>query len=275
MTTDHLSRETLEAFARQELPADTLGSVDRHVAGCEACRSIVASIVTVGPGLLAAVRFERERHLSFHELESVVEGSSSTDVLAQEHLAHCESCQRELADLRSFEPLLQRGTALGRTAAAPPVASVTDRLPRRWFSSPLAWATAAAAILVLLAVGPRLTQLADDSTVAPAAFVVRLDAAEGVPEPGNGSSTLRGGAVVPLPTAVVQALGRARREAARTGEAQTIEVSVTRLEYDALAGELRSIGTLEDVPDPGVLAVNPETDDQIVLSVTLLPAGTP
>ncbi len=226
------------------------------------------------PGLLAAVNAERQRHLTFEELESLVDEATkpALDAIAQQHLRTCESCQSELSDLRVFENLLHPATGEESSARqgeeTPPTSPSSAR---SWSPRFLVWAGATVAMAVAIAVLPRETQT-PDVLVAPMQIVVRLNGGGGAPGSSDNPSALRPTTGPPVSAELLQIIGRARQLATQTGQAQRIDVRVSRQEYAGLSAELMAIGTIEagDMPDP--FPGGGSEREPITVSVTILPS---
>ncbi len=225
------------------------------------------------PGLLAAVNVERRRHLTFEELESLVDEATepAVDAIARQHLRSCEICQSELSDLQAFEELLH--PAAGRLSSPARQAEQEPPAPSpAWQWSPrfLMWAVATVAIAVVIAVLPRGTQT-PDVLAAPMQIVVRLNGGGGAPGSSDNPSALRPTTGPPVSAELLQTIGRARQLATQTGQAQRIDVRVTRQEYAGLNAELMAIGTIEagDMPDP--FPAGGSEREPITVSVTILP----
>jgi hypothetical protein len=157
MTGRHPTTEELDRFVSGEALPEELARIDQHVESCDACREALSDRVPV-----AALGFTRplegRAHLSFETLEALLlnQASASSDPAVREHLEGCDTCAKELEDLRVFESTRPRVFA----AAAPPVVRSTlwERLQDRIRAiSPgqLAWAGAAAAAVVVLMLLPR------------------------------------------------------------------------------------------------------------------------
>lgn len=123
---EHPPHEALLAYAEARLAASALESVDRHLRDCEPCRRIAIERASVRPvGVLVALRAAADEHLSYDELVSAIAGSLDD----QAHLAACESCRAEVADLRAFEAMSAGRPLPGRTPA--------ERAGRSWLGSGL------------------------------------------------------------------------------------------------------------------------------------------
>jgi anti-sigma factor RsiW len=144
MTDPHIAPAELEAFAAADLPAGDLARVDRHLASCPSCAQALGNLTrSHASGLLAAVDAERRRHLTFEEIEAIVDGGQDRlDGLARTHLDTCESCRLEVEDLRGFAAAVRHEALAPAAAAAPtPAASL--------MAAAMAWMRAHAQMLSL------------------------------------------------------------------------------------------------------------------------------
>lgn len=91
---EHPTPRQLSRFHHHDLGAWDVRAIDAHLELCEECRSSPhAALAQVS--LLSSLLPEDE-HLPFDEVEAVARGASNAHVLS------CESCAREVADLRAF-----------------------------------------------------------------------------------------------------------------------------------------------------------------------------
>jgi hypothetical protein len=241
MTDGHISRATLETYAKRGLAIRELEHVDRHLAECEPCRHALLDFTSYGLGLLNAIAVEQKRHLSFEQLEAALEGRTETDLddLARQHLSQCDVCQRELADLKVFD------AQLSEVAAEPP----PHRPPSLWRTlfwpvSGLVGAVAAAVLVVvntgIIPVGTRAIQM-----------TVTLGSSN-PDESGERIRSLAGTTDGPeLPVSVLQRLQDASREAAITGNPQTIRFTLSASEYETLSTVVSALGRIESADTPG------------------------
>ena len=131
MTTRHPTDTQLQRYQARTLTPAELLMMDGHLAVCPACRDALSRSMNVN-ALLDECRERLRDHLIYEQVVSCAEGRPEPD--AETHLQMCDSCRREVADLRAFRARLQP--------------------PRpRW---PLpAWIAAAAAVTVLAGIGLR------------------------------------------------------------------------------------------------------------------------
>jgi hypothetical protein len=132
MTYDaHLTAEQLARFQARTLePAELLG-VDRHLAGCDACRSALYREMGA-QAQLSGLRSRFSEHLTYEQVAAATEGAS--DAESEAHLKECAPCREEVEDLRAFRTLKPSVVEMPRKRAA-------------WVMP--AWIAAAAAIVVL------------------------------------------------------------------------------------------------------------------------------
>lgn len=292
--TDHLTADALDRLAHGLVPPDELARADRHLASCETCRTALAALALPGLGVLAAVRGEARRHLTFDELERSLDGSERLDALAARHLASCESCQGELDDLRVFDRLGEsaspRQAAVPALSAAAPVTRSAGRsaLPTtatpasaapatqsstsggwRWLRSPLVWGASLA--VLALAVVPQLMQTSSspDAVLRTPSIQATVRLAPEAPAALGAPSALQSGTASRLPNDLRLAIGRARTTARLSRMPQTVTATLTSREYDALLEELARDGAL-DPATPG--AVPPDATDGLVsVTITIVP----
>lgn len=252
----HLSAESLERLVGSTVSAAELADADRHLMTCTPCREKLAARLPSGAGLLAAVRGEARRHLTFEELEQCLAHEGSLDELLARHLAACASCSRELDDLRAFDEL--------KGAAAPLVTSAADRhlVTQGWWRRFLIMGAGAAVILVAaLVVAPPWGQ--------PLPVEATVHLAEQRTTALDRPRTLRREGAAALPSDVVLAIGRAREEARASGTPRTLTVTVSRAAYDGIMEELAAVGSV-DVGARVPMAAAAEAAP-IALSITFVP----
>ena len=127
----HLTAETMRRLVQRDLPAPEVPDALRHLGDCPECRALAGPAAGAArvQEILAAEAAEPPQHLTFEELAAWVDGTADEDArrIAGEHLAECDLCRDEAADLERL-----------RDSMAP---------RRRWI-----WyaAAAAAAIVALL-----------------------------------------------------------------------------------------------------------------------------
>jgi hypothetical protein len=261
LTEGHISRETLGGYLRRELSPAELEQFDRHLSGCEPCRDALLELTPDGSGLLNAVAIEQRRHLSYEQLEALLEQRSEDDLddLAQQHLSDCEVCQRELADLRAFDAMLSE------TAPVQQKAAQGLRPPSMWRTlfwpvTGLAGAIAAAVLVMvntgIIPIGTRAIQM-----------VVTLESPN-PDESGQRVRSLTGGATGPaLPVGLARQLEDASRLAASTGKPQTIQLTVSATEYQMLSKVIAALGRLESEP----AAAPGNTRQRVEVTLTIQP----
>jgi hypothetical protein len=264
LTEGHISRETLGGYLRRELSPAELEQFDRHLSGCEPCRDALLELMPDGSGLLNAVAIEQRRHLSYEQLEALLEQRSEDDLddLAQQHLSDCETCQRELADLRTFDAMLSK------TEQSQQMAAAAVRPPSMWRM--LFWpvtglaGSVAAAVLVMvntgiIPIGARAVQM-----------VVTLESPN-PDESGRRVRSLTGGATGPaLPADLARQLEDASRLAASTGKPQTIQLTASAAEYQVLSKVIAALGRLDS--EPAGAAGN--TRRRVEVTLTIQPPTT-
>ena len=94
----HLSGDQVNSYRARQMPSAELLSVTRHLSDCAECRGRVG---LTQPYLLSG---SEEPHLEFEELDAWVSNRLSLPARQRvaDHLAWCESCAAEEADLREF-----------------------------------------------------------------------------------------------------------------------------------------------------------------------------
>jgi anti-sigma factor RsiW len=145
----HPTPSQLAAYVARSLSAQDLLRVDRHVAGCAECAAELSHFATLDAagGLLGRVR-RSGPHLTYEELEAVVDSSAPLSMLAERHLKGCGACRRELADVRGYAPTLS--AKVDRREPARPLGA---RIAA-WLGGPrtLGAATATVALAIAVAV---------------------------------------------------------------------------------------------------------------------------
>lgn len=186
-------------------------------------------------GLVAAVKAEARRHLTFDELESCLTSEEALDPLGSQHLHACDACRRELADLRAFERLPARTT---QQATAEHTRGTEAASRASWWTLwPRLAGVAAGLVLAAVSVSRFIPSSSPAMQVS-----VQLDAGSlGATAP---PSTLRPGDGVELPNEVQLALARARLAAEATRQPQTLDVRVERRLYGALLTQLDAMGVV-------------------------------
>jgi anti-sigma factor RsiW len=118
---DHLSEDELKGYGGRAMPAGALLDADRHLAECTACRRQLRLSVPA-PGLPAEVLDMAEPlHLTYEQMAAHVDASLSGDELSavENHRAICRRCDRELAELHSFNARMAAEFAFVASDAAP------------------------------------------------------------------------------------------------------------------------------------------------------------
>ncbi len=255
-------------MAHGEMPPDDLARADQHLRECGECREQLQTLLPSSDALLAAVRYEARRHLTFEELEACLapDGERALDPLAASHLESCATCRQELDDLLSFEALPSRALsrAIPAAAANPVPAGGPVAVAASWFSIRAVWAGALATGLVLALVVSRLGPFGGD----PDPVVVHLRSDNGVQAPG-GPRALRPDASSTLAREVLLQIVRAQEAATQSRSPQTLTLRIARSEYPALLDALAAIGTFKG--DPRGQPPAGDSDDTIEVPITLIP----
>ena len=130
MTTRHPTDTQLQRYQARTLTRAELLMMDGHLAVCPACRDALSRSMNVN-ALLDECRERLRDHLIYEQVVSCAEGRPEPD--AETHLQMCDSCRREVADLRAFRARLQpprpRWPLPAWIAAAAPV--LAPKYPRR------------------------------------------------------------------------------------------------------------------------------------------------
>jgi hypothetical protein len=265
--TEHLSPERLDLIASGEMLPDDLARADQHLRACDECREVLHTLLPSGAGLLAAVRYEAQRHLTFEELEAclTLDGERALDPLAASHLASCGTCRRELDDLRSFEALPSSARAITAAAAQPAPASEPRTVATSWFSIRAVWVGALATGFVLALVVSGLVPFGSDASNP---VVVHLRPDNGVQTP-SGPLALRPDASDTLAREVLVQIARAQTAATQNGTPQVLTLHLARSQYPALLDVLAAIGTFEG--DPLTQQPAGGGSDTIEVAITLVP----
>jgi anti-sigma factor RsiW len=138
----HLTGDDLDRLRRGRLPADELLAMSEHLAECEVCRR-------AGDAHRFLSALAPEEHLDpDSQLYPYVEGALDPAGLAEVegHLATCERCREDVADLRSV--------AAGLSRPAPPTDGRLKPAATPWIVAGAIAAAAAIAVVVLYAWTP-------------------------------------------------------------------------------------------------------------------------
>jgi anti-sigma factor RsiW len=102
-TMPHPTEEAFARFRRGELPPSEVARLGQHLANCPECAAAAARSIDVTRSA-ASLRDDFGEHLRGDEVVAYVDTSASNEEAARatEHLAYCETCRREVADLRAF-----------------------------------------------------------------------------------------------------------------------------------------------------------------------------
>jgi len=124
-TMPHPTEEVIERFRRGELPPPEIARLGFHLANCAQCAAIAARSIDV-TRTAAMLRDDFGEHLHGEEIVAYVDGSASKEEAARaaEHLAWCEACRSDVADLRAFAPRTGAQKPSWRTFAAVAAAAV-------------------------------------------------------------------------------------------------------------------------------------------------------
>jgi hypothetical protein len=261
---DHLTVDEIDQLSLGELPAEALERADTHLATCASCRDLLAGAVSSGCDLLDAVRAEGRSHLTFEQLERGVEDEGALDPLARQHLAACDTCHRELEDLRQFDTLQPVMRTATDASPGANTAAQTRAAGRAWWRMPMWSFAGAAALVVLAAVIWRFVP----STAVPVQLTVQLTNQPAVAPP---RSTVGSNAETDVSNEVLLAIARARGAAERTGQPQAIYVQIERRQYEGLLRQLRTEGALDSVAAGRLPEGNPSGIVRVRL--TLMPPG--
>ena len=128
MNAAHLTDEQIARYRGRTLaPADLLAA-DDHLAGCDRCRNRLAQTYDLS-GEVARVRVSLAAHLDYDATVACAEGRGTPADL--DHVAECDLCAGEVADLRAFQGELRRPAAVLEMPAQQPWPA---RIPRKWLA---------------------------------------------------------------------------------------------------------------------------------------------
>jgi hypothetical protein len=124
----HLTDEQIARYRGRTLaPADLLDAGD-HLAGCDTCRDRLAQNCDVS-GNAARLRLNLTTHLEYDATVACAEGRGTPEDL--QHVAECELCAAEVADLRTFQDELRKPPAIVEMPKRRP----WQRIPRKWLAA--------------------------------------------------------------------------------------------------------------------------------------------
>lgn len=153
----HLSTQRVEEYLQRVLPEAELLAVDNHLTACEECRQRLSANIQVGTvlsdfhhRLISDVPEIESDHLSYEQLEALVDSELKNDKhnALQIHLEVCESCAKEVNDLRAFRAKLPGSTTEEMSRTTKP--SFSQRLRSLIDGQRLSFRLAFAAALALL-----------------------------------------------------------------------------------------------------------------------------
>src|SRR5258706_198230 len=196
-TMPHPTEEALVRFRRGELPAPEVARLGLHLATCQECAVAAARSIDITRSA-AALLDDFSEHLSGDEIVAYVDASASNEEAARanEHLAYCEACRHDVADLRAFST-------------------------RRTGTRTTAWRMLAAAVVVLAMVITVAIALRREPAVPPrttARVDRQRDARDAIV-----ANALRDGIAKPAVLVVMAQPGQAMRGVASAEEPRVIE----------------------------------------------------
>jgi anti-sigma factor RsiW len=149
----HPDLQELQAFSDRKLQPAAMLRLDRHLAGCETCRSRIAGLRRHSGAAALRRIVAAGAHLPYEQLQGCVDNrlSAAQRAAVAAHVALCPMCRRELDDLLSHAPALRQPVAAGQTMAE--ASPQRARFGRLWQWLPAAAAAgfvAAAGLTVLL-----------------------------------------------------------------------------------------------------------------------------
>lgn len=174
MPGSHLTTEQATAWRKGTLPSSEIPGLATHLAGCEECRHLTAPVDAVAR-LTAALENGEQLHLTYEEMELLADGRAdeAARLAAEGHLAVCDVCADDLADLRQFARTMKPQRRPG---------------PRWVWAAGGAVAVAAALLLLVQAPKPAETKPVAVASILDSGRKVWLDGAgalhgiEGAPE---------------------------------------------------------------------------------------------
>ena len=161
---DHLTKNQIELYGEQKLSPKELLSVSDHLGECEACRNQVeralvgdASFFTLHSEILGDTA-PVATHPSVEQIAGYVDEIPAGEELqmVRDHLTICEQCAIAVNDLRAFKS--QVASTLGReyrpessrAASASWNARLSGLIPSSFLTSPFAWSSAFAVLLLIV-----------------------------------------------------------------------------------------------------------------------------
>lgn len=133
----HLTDEQIARYRGRTLaPADLLDA-DDHLVGCDSCRDRLVRTYDLS-GEAARLRVSLAAHLDYEATVACAEGRGTPEDL--EHVAECDLCAGEVADLRAFRGELQKPRAVVEMPAAQPWRT---RISKKWLAAAAVVAIAA------------------------------------------------------------------------------------------------------------------------------------
>src|SRR5579883_1586359 len=126
----HLTDEQIARYRGRTLAPVDLLDADDHLAGCNTCRGRLAQALDVRDATLQ-LRSRLADHLDYEATVACAEGAGTPD--AQQHVAECDLCAGEVADLRAFRRELQPKAATVVQMPAP--RRWQDRISRKWLAA--------------------------------------------------------------------------------------------------------------------------------------------
>jgi len=154
---EHISIESLQQFLRRELPSPEFMRLIDHLSTCETCQTRAVEgfdfkepLRALDTTLRAEALGDLENHLSYEQLESLVDDkidSAASLEIYQSHLSSCRLCTSEFDDLRIHKMSLAEDVRLPSWTFAQTLDAFRKILIP---SIPLRIATAVAILLVVM-----------------------------------------------------------------------------------------------------------------------------
>lgn len=199
MSGPHLTTDQMVQYSEGKTPPHQLLDTDDHLAVCEDCRAGVNERVAVrGAETLAAfLLVDSGPHLSYQELEEYVDGAISGAALrtADEHLHGCDTCTRQVRDLRELASAVKAPGAMAEEPAAR--TSAAGWRSFRWMAIPV---LAALAAIILAGIWLNRYRATEPETAGaiPAPVTTPAPAPDATDEHGTNTSVAPVKAVVDL-----------------------------------------------------------------------------